>query len=113
MRSRRNGPRRLRREPRPESPPTRTVRAAARCEPILAPQRIVTQPYAVEVDRTCRHGGDVDHATVQRVPFGNQVKWQIRIYYDCEQGCHISEVREERPTRILDKAGDEVPTRTP
>lgn len=54
----------------------------------------------------------MDHATVQRVPFGNQVKWQIRIYYDCEEGCHISEVREDRPTRVLDKDGDEVPTRT-
>lgn len=73
----------------------------------------MSQPYAVEVDDSCRHGGEVDHATVQRVPFGNQVKWQIRVYYECEDGCHISEVRDEKPTRILRKGGDEVPTRTP
>lgn len=73
----------------------------------------MSQPYAVEVDELCRHDHPVDHATVQRVPFGNQVKWQIRIYYDCEEGCHISEVREEKPTRILDKGGEEVEIRTP
>lgn len=72
----------------------------------------MNQPYAVEVDDTCRHDGAVDHATIQRVPFGNQVKWQIRVYYDCEDGCHISEVREDQPTRVLRKGGGEVPTRT-
>jgi len=92
-------------------PPIR-IANTARLESILAHPDIVTQPYAVEVDQACRHGGAVDHATVQRVPFGNQVKWQIRIYYACDEGCHISEVREERPTRVLDKDGDEVPTRT-
>lgn len=72
----------------------------------------MNQPYAVEVDESCRHDRPVDHATVQRVPFGNQVKWQIRVYYDCEEGCHISEVREDRPTRVLQRDGEEVPTRT-
>ena len=73
----------------------------------------MSQPYAVEVDEHCRHDRPVDHGTVQRVPFGNQVKWQIRVYYDCEEGCHISEVREDKPTRILDKGGGEVRMQTP
>lgn len=73
----------------------------------------MSQPYAVEVDERCTHDRPVDHATVQRVPFGNQVKWQLRIYYDCEEGCHISEVRERKPTRVLHKGGDEVEMRTP
>ena len=73
----------------------------------------MSQPYALEIDAECRHGNPLDHATVSRVPFGNEVKWQIRIYYDCEEGCHVSEVREDRPTRILNKSGEEVPTREP
>lgn len=72
----------------------------------------MSRPYAVEVDERCRHDRPVDHATVQRVPFGNQVQWQIRVFYDCDEGCHISEVREDRPTRVLRKGGDEVPMRT-
>jgi len=71
----------------------------------------MSQPYAVEVDERCHHDRPLDHATVQRVPFGNEVKWQIRIFYDCEKGCHISEVREEKPTRILHTGGGQVEVR--
>ncbi len=71
------------------------------------------QPYALEVDERCTHDRPLDHATVMRVPFGNEVKWQIRIYYDCDEGCHMSEVRETKPTRILHTGGQEVQIRKP
>ena len=59
------------------------------------------QTLTVRVRETCRHGEEPERATARRAPFGNDVKWQVRIYYGCEEGCFESGVFPTRPRRVI------------
>lgn len=56
---------------------------------------------AVRVKETCRHGHRPSRATARRAPLGNDVRWQLRVHYDCDRGCFESGVFEDRPRRVV------------
>lgn len=66
------------------------------------------QSLAVRVPEDCRHGHRPRNATARRAPFGNDVRWQVRVFYDCPEGCFESGVFDSRPRRILFGEGEEL-----
>lgn len=59
------------------------------------------EQLAIRVKEACRHGHTPERATARRAPFGNDVKWQVRVHYACEKGCFESGVFDDRPGRVI------------